>query len=215
MALRNILDGEDPALAKTSRTVTDFNKRLHVLLDDMRETLLEANGLGLAAPQVGVLRRAVLIIDTDIESDGFEGQIVELINPEFIARSGSEEASEGCLSLPGVYGIVKRPVMVKIKAQDRFGNEFEMLAKNLTARAICHEIDHLNGVIFTSLAERFLSEEEIKQIGEERKAAVAAGSHLNDPAEEPAVYENSTAPETAGEKTAYNETNVADKADKS
>ena len=162
MAIRNILKDGDPSLLKKSRTVTDFNKRLHILLDDMRETLLEANGLGLAAPQVGILRRAVLIVDTSIEAESPEDQIVELINPEFVARSGEQSGSEGCLSLPGIYGIVKRPELIKIKAQDRYGNTIELLKKELTARAICHEIDHLNGKIFTSLVERYLTEEELE-----------------------------------------------------
>ena len=173
MATRNILNADDPTLRKHSRIVTDFNNRLHVLLDDMRETLIEANGLGLAAPQVGVLRRAVLIVDfveqtveaNDEESDEerlpeYKEEIIELVNPEIIAKSGEQSGSEGCLSVPGVYGIVKRPELVKVKAQDRNGNSFELFRKGLTARAICHEIDHLNGLIFTSLAERFLSEED-------------------------------------------------------
>ena len=170
MATRNILNGNDPALRKHSRVVSDFNKRLHVLLDDMRETLVEANGLGLAAPQVGVLRRAVLIVDTNTDTETHEEQIIELINPEIVARSGEQTGSEGCLSIPGVYGIVKRPELVKVKAQDRYGVPFELLVKELTARAICHEIDHLNGIVFTSLAERFLTEEEIEQLAAEREA---------------------------------------------
>ena len=164
MAIRNILRDGDPSLLKKSRPVTDYNKRLHILLDDMIETLLEANGLGLAAPQVGVLRRAVLIVDTSVESESPEDQIIELINPEFVARSGEQSGSEGCLSLPGVYGIVKRPELIKIKAQDRHGNTFELLKKGLTARAICHEIDHLNGKIFTSLVDRYLTEEELEEM---------------------------------------------------
>lgn len=164
MAIRNILNCDDASLKKNSRAVTDFNKRLHILMDDMRETLIEANGLGLAAPQVGVLRRAVLIVDTEKEALNPEEQIVELVNPEIIARSGEQSGSEGCLSLPGVYGLVKRPELVKVKAQDRYGNKFELWGKALTARAICHEVDHLNGVIFTSLAERILSDEEVKEL---------------------------------------------------
>ena len=164
MAIRNILQGNDPALKKSSRVVTDFNRRLHILLDDMRETLLEANGLGLAAPQVGVLRRAVLIVDTAIEAEDPAEQIIELINPQIIARSGEQSGSEGCLSLPGLYGIVKRPELVKVRAQDRHGKSIELLVKDLTARAVCHEIDHLNGIIFTTLAERFLTDEELEQM---------------------------------------------------
>ena len=164
MAIRNILNGDDPSLKKTSRVVTDFNKRLHVLLDDMRETLIEANGLGLAAPQVGVLRRVALVVDTGIESDSPEDQIIELINPVIAARSGEQSGSEGCLSIPGVYGMVKRPDLVRVKAQDRHGDPFEIWGKQLTARALCHEIDHLNGVVFTTLADRILTEEELNEL---------------------------------------------------
>lgn len=170
MAIRNILDGNDPSLLKTSRLVTDFNKRLHVLLDDMRETLIDANGLGLAAPQVGVLRRAVLIVDTSIETEDAEEQIVELINPEIIAKSGEQSGSEGCLSIPGVYGLVKRPDLVRVKALDRYGNKFEIWGKHLTARALCHEIDHLNGVVFTSLTDHILSQEELEELASGNEA---------------------------------------------
>jgi len=169
MAIRNILKGEDPALRKKSRAVTDFNKRLHVLLDDMRETLLEIRGLGLAAPQVGVLRRAVLVVDTNIETENPEEQIIELVNPEIVAKSGESEGSEGCLSIPGVYGIVVRPDFVKVRAQDRNGNTFELFARELTARAVCHEVDHLNGIVFTSLTDRFLTEEELAKMVEEQE----------------------------------------------
>ena len=164
MAIRNILRDGDPALLKKSRVVSDFNSRIHVLLDDMRETLLEAKGLGLAAPQVGVLRRVALIVDMNIETDNPEEQIIELINPEILAKSGEQEGSEGCLSIPGVYGIVKRPALVRVKAQDRHGKEFELWVNELTARAVCHEVDHLNGIVFTSLAERFLTEEELEEL---------------------------------------------------
>ncbi|MCL2152923.1 MAG: peptide deformylase [Oscillospiraceae bacterium] len=168
MAIRNILRGNDPALLKTSRIITDFNKRLHMLLDDMRETLVEANGLGLASPQVGVLRRAVLIVDTEIADKPMEEQIIEMVNPEIIEECGEQTGNEGCLSVPGVYGIVTRPERVKVKAQDRYGNYFELLLSNTAARAACHEVDHLNGVIFTSLAERFLTEEELDRLAEDR-----------------------------------------------
>ena len=167
MAIRNILRNGDPALLKKSREVADFNKRLHILLDDMRETLMEANGLGLAAPQVGILRRAVLIVDTTIETESQDERIIELVNPEIIARSGEQTGSEGCLSFPGIYGIVKRPALVKVKAQDRYGATFELWGKDLTARAICHEIDHLNGNVFTMLVERFLTEEELEALAAE------------------------------------------------
>jgi len=169
MAIRNILRDGDPALLKKSRLVTDYNKRLHELIDDMRETLLEANGLGLAAPQVGVLRRVVLIVDTKIETEMPDEQIIELINPEIIAKSGEQKGSEGCLSVPGVYGIVARPELVKVKAHDRNGKEFELWGTELTARAICHEVDHLDGKIFTTLVERYLTEEELEAMANEHK----------------------------------------------
>jgi len=192
MALRNILGSDDPALKKHSRHVADYNRRLHILLDDMRETLLEANGLGLAAPQVGVLRRTALIIDTSIESDDPEGQIVELVNPEITMCCGEQTGNEGCLSVPGVYGIVTRPQQVEVRAFDRHGKPFGMTVSGLTARAVCHEIDHLDGVVFTSLAERFLSDEEIEMMAAERRAAMdrdAAAGREGPPAtgDEPAA----------------------------
>jgi peptide deformylase len=170
MALRNILGDGEAALRKKSRAVTDFNPRLHELLDDMRETLLKANGLGLAAPQVGVLRRAVLVIDVSLEDKTPEEQIIELINPEIVASSGEQEGPEGCLSVPDVYGVVKRPEMVKVRARDRRGKEFEAWGTGLTARAFCHEIDHLNGVMFTDLVERYLTREELEDMRREDEA---------------------------------------------
>jgi peptide deformylase len=164
MALRNILPDSEPTLRKRSRAVTEFNPHLHELLDDMRETLLRANGVGLAAPQVGVLRRAAIVVDTNLEDKTVEEQIIELINPEIIASSGEQIGPEGCLSLPNVFGLVTRPDLVKIKAQDRNGEWFEVLGKDLTARAFCHEVDHLNGIIFTDIAERILTEEELEEL---------------------------------------------------
>ena len=164
MATRNILIDGDSGLRKKSRVVTDFNKRLHILLDDMHETLIEANGLGLAAPQVGVLRRVALIVDYDEDNESLEDQIIELINPEIISCEGEQTTSEGCLSVPGVYGIVTRPESVRVRAQDRNGKTFEFDCHELTARAVCHEIDHLEGVIFTSVAERLLTEEEMEEL---------------------------------------------------
>ena len=161
MALRNILTKEQPLLYKKSRVVTDFNPRLHQLLDDMRETLLQANGVGLAAPQVGVLRRAVLVIETNVP-EGEEEYVIELINPEILEASGEQDGPEGCLSVPGEYGLVKRPMHVKVRAQDRFGESFEVEGEGLTARCFCHEIDHLDGIVFTSKAERMLTEEEMR-----------------------------------------------------
>lgn len=161
MALRNILTEGDPTLNKTSRPVVKFDNRLHVLLDDMAETLNSSNGVGLAAPQVGVLRRVVLVVETNVP-EGEEEFIIELINPEIISAEGEQRGSEGCLSVPDQFGIVTRPEKVTVRAQDRYGNWFEREGEGLTARCFCHEIDHLNGILFTSLAERMLTEEEIQ-----------------------------------------------------
>jgi peptide deformylase len=161
MALRNILTEGDPTLNKTSRPVVKFDNRLHVLLDDMAETLNTSNGVGLAAPQVGVLRRVVLVVETNVP-EGEEEFIIELINPEIISAEGEQRGSEGCLSVPDQFGIVTRPEKVTVRAQDRYGNWFEREGEGLTARCFCHEIDHLNGILFTSLAERMLTEEEIQ-----------------------------------------------------
>ena len=163
MALRNIREDGDALLLKKSRPVTDFDRRLHILIDDMRETLINADGVGLAAPQVGVLRRLVLVMDTSKEELTPEEQIIELINPEIIKTSGSQEGPEGCLSVPGVYGLVKRPDYVKVRAQDRHGKTFEVEGTGLTARCFCHEIDHLDGHLFTEISERILSEEELEE----------------------------------------------------
>ena len=161
MALRNILTKEQPALYKKCRPVTELNPRLHQLLDDMHETLTSANGVGLAAPQVGVLRRVVLVIETNVP-EGESEKVLELINPEILETEGEQEGPEGCLSVPGEYGLVKRPMNVKVRAQDRNGEWFEAEGTGLTARCFCHEIDHLNGIVFTSKAERMLSEEELE-----------------------------------------------------
>ncbi len=156
MALRNILTEGDAALHKVSRPVTQFNARLHQLLDDMVETLHDANGAGLAAPQVGVLRR-VVVVDTG------EG-VIELINPEIVAESGEQTGLEGCLSVPGKFGIVTRPERVTVRAQDRNGNWFEREGEELTARCFCHELDHLDGHLYTEKVERYLTEEELAEL---------------------------------------------------
>lgn len=161
MALRTILTKEEPVLYKESRTVTEFNSRLHQLLDDMADTLIESGGVGLAAPQVGILKKAVLVIETNVEEDEDE-YIIELINPEIIETEGEQTGAEGCLSVPGEFGIVTRPMRVKVKAQDRDGEWFEVEGEGLTARCFCHEIDHLSGVLFTTKAERMLSKEEME-----------------------------------------------------
>ena len=154
MALRNIVEVGDSVLTKTSRPVKDFNKRLHVLLDDMRDTLIDSGGVGLAAPQVGILRRVVLVMDTNQVDKTPEEQIIELINPEIIVKGGTQTGPEGCLSLPNRFGLVTRPMYVTVRAFDRFGNPFEIAGEGLTARAFCHEIDHLNGHIFTDFAKK-------------------------------------------------------------
>lgn len=154
MAIRNILNEREETLRKTSRPVTEFDKRLAQLLDDMAETMHSANGVGLAAPQVGVLRRAVTI---DV-GDG----VIELINPEILETDGEDEGPEGCLSSPGEYGLVKRPYYVKVRAQTRKGKWKEWEGEGLLARAFCHEIDHLNGRLFKDLASRMLDPEEME-----------------------------------------------------
>jgi peptide deformylase len=160
MALRNIVKKGDDVLLKNCREVKDFNPRLHKLIDDMRETLLDSGGVGLAAPQVGVLRRVVLVLDTKVEPN----EIIELVNPEIIETEGEQEGPEGCLSVPGVWGIVKRPMRVKVRAQNRFGEFFEVEGEELTARAFCHEIDHLSGILFETHASRFLTQEEMEEL---------------------------------------------------
>lgn len=160
MALRNIVKQGDPCLSKHCREVTDFNERLHCLLDDMTETLAEAEGVGLAAPQVGVLRRAVLVLETNVPEDA-EDYVIELINPEIIFSEGEQGGPEGCLSVPGVYGYVKRPEHVKVRAQDRNGKWFEVEGHGLTARAMCHELAHLEGQLFTEVSEHIMSDEEL------------------------------------------------------
>lgn len=161
MALRTIVLEGDSVLHKRCRPVTNFDERLHQLIDDMRETLIDSDGAGLAAPQVGVLRRVVLVLETNVP-EGTEPYIIELVNPEIISREGEQDGPEGCLSVPGRFGLVERPMDVTIRAQDRNGNTFEVSGHELTARAFCHELDHLEGVIFTSLARRMLTDEELE-----------------------------------------------------
>lgn len=144
--IREIVKEGDDVLRKVCRPVEKFDEKLHLLLDDMYETMLSADGVGLAAPQVGILRRIAVI-------DVGEGKI-ELINPEIIKTSGEQTGDEGCLSSPGVFGKVTRPNFVTVKAKDRFGKEFEVSGKELLARAFCHEIDHLDGVLFVDKIEQ-------------------------------------------------------------
>lgn len=158
MAIRNIVtDEEDSAfLAKKSRPVEKFDRRLATLLDDMAETLHSANGVGLAAVQVGILRRIVVI---DI-GDG----VKELVNPAVVEQSGEQESLEGCLSVPGKWGMTKRPKHVKVRAQDRHGKTFEYEGDDLLATVSCHEIDHLDGVLFLTHVVRMLTEEELAKM---------------------------------------------------
>lgn len=161
MARRNILVKGEATLSKHSRPVTEFNERLHTLLDDMAETLATENGVGLAAPQVGVLRRAVIVLETNVP-EGEDEYIIELINPEIIERSGEQYGPEGCLSVPGEFGLVKRPFRVKVRAQNRNGEWFEVEGTGLTGRCFCHELDHLDGILFTDICDRILTEEELE-----------------------------------------------------
>ena len=162
MAQRMIVKKGDPVLEKHCRPVTEFNVRLHTLLDDMKETLAHANGVGLAAPQVGVLRRAVIVLETNVPDDE-EEYMIELINPVIVETAGEQTGAEGCLSIPNEFGVVTRPDYVKVRAQDRHGEWFEVEGRGLTARAFCHEIDHLDGVLFIDKAIRMLSPEELEQ----------------------------------------------------
>ena len=148
MALRTIVTEGDSVLHKRCRPVTNFDGRLHQLIDDMRETLEQADGVGLAAPQVGVLRRVVLVLETNVP-EGAEPYIIELVNPEIISSEGDQDGPE-------------RPMDVTVRAQDRNGNTFEVSGHELTARAFCHELDHLEGVVFTQLASRMLTDEELE-----------------------------------------------------
>ncbi len=152
MALRNIVKDGDPILRKVCRPVEKFDMRLWDLLDDMTQTMYEADGVGLAGPQVGMMRRVCVV-------DCYDGEgVVELINPEIIAAEGEQTGNEGCLSFPGLWGTVTRPNKVTVRAQDRNGNWFEVTGEELKARAFCHEIDHLNGVCFVDVAKEVTRE---------------------------------------------------------
>ena len=156
MALRRIvLQGED-CLTKVCRPVTDFDNRLHILLNDMKDTLLDSGGVGLAAPQVGILRRVCVVQN---END----EIIELINPEIVYTQGEQTGLEDCLSVPGKFGVVTRPEVVRVRAQDRDGNFFEVEDSDLTARGFCHEIEHLDGHLFVEHTDHLLTEEELQE----------------------------------------------------
>ena len=156
MAIRKILTEEHPTLKKISRPVTSFDDRLSVLIDDMIETMREANGVGLAAPQVGILRR-VVVVDTGEET-------IELVNPSILEQSGEQDGLEGCLSVPDRYGLVKRPNFVKVKAQDRYGSWLEYEGEGLIARCFCHELEHLDGHLYTEKAYHMLTPEEFDEV---------------------------------------------------
>ena len=156
MALRKIVLQGDECLTKVCRPVTNFDDRLHTLLDDMTDTLLDSGGVGLAAPQVGILRRVCVVQN---END----EIIELINPEIIYTEGEQTGLEGCLSVPGKYGVVTRPEVVRVRAQDRDGSFFEVEDTDLTARCFCHEIEHLDGHLFVEHTDHLMSEEELQE----------------------------------------------------
>ena len=156
MALRKIVLQGDECLTKVCRPVTDFHGRLHTLLDDMTDTLLDSGGVGLAAPQVGILRRVCVVLNEDDE-------VIELVNPEIIFTDGEQTGLEGCLSVPGKYGVVTRPEVVRVRAQDRNGDFFEVEDSDLTARCFCHEIEHLDGHLFIEHTDRLMTEEELQE----------------------------------------------------
>lgn len=152
MAFREIVKDGDPVLNKVCRPVEKFDEKLHTLLDDMYETMVRADGVGLAAPQVGILRR-ICVIDIG------EG-ILEFINPKIVERSGKQREVEGCLSCPGLYGYTERPYAVTVEALDRNGEPFTLHAEDLLARAICHEFDHLDGILFKAHVVEYLEDDE-------------------------------------------------------
>lgn len=171
MAIRNIVKDGDPILKKVCRPVTDFNEKLATLLDDMGETMIDANGLGLAGPQVGMMRRVFVVLDQYIDEDDNEvDEIIEFVNPEILEKSEETITSfEGCLSFPGRNGLIRRPAYVRAKAQDRYGDWFEIEAEGILARAICHENDHLNGITVLDNANLFyedMTPEQLKAIQE-------------------------------------------------
>lgn len=155
MAIRIIVKDPDPVLREKAKPVTKFNSNLHKLLDDMADTMYDAEGVGLAAPQIGILKR-VIVMDVKHE----EGTLIEMVNPEIVSVSGEQFGPEGCLSIPGLRGDVKRPLHVTAKGQNRYGDEIVVEGTELLARCIMHEIDHLNGVLFTDLAVKVYTAED-------------------------------------------------------
>lgn len=162
MAIREILNDRDPALHKKCHPVTVFDERLGDLLDDLKDTLADANGAGLAAPQIGILRRAVIVVDEN-------EHMLELVNPEIVAAEGEQDGLEGCLSLPGMWGYVLRPRKARVKAQDRHGKWFEVEGEDVVARCFCHEIEHLDGHVFTEHVDRIYTTEELDELLAEEK----------------------------------------------
>ena len=157
MGIRKIVEIGDETLRKHCKRQEKFDRRLHILLKDMADTMYKAEGVGLAAPQVGILRR-VAVVDITEDHSG----LLELVNPEIVERDGSQTGREGCLRLPGRQGVVTRPLKVKGKYQDRNGDAYELETEGFEARAICHELDHLDGTLYIDVMDRELSEEEIK-----------------------------------------------------
>ncbi len=158
MAIQTVLTRGDEILNKKCHPVTQFDQKICDLLDDLRDTLEEANGLGMAAPQIGILRRAAIVMDDT-------GDIIELVNPEIIDQSKElVDGMEGCLSVPGLYGAVERPQWVRVRAQDREGNTFEVVGEDITARCFCHELAHLDGHLYTELCDQLYTPEELDEL---------------------------------------------------
>ena len=166
--IREIVKKGDPVLNKHCHPVTKFDRKLHILLDDMRETLIHSGGVGLAAPQVGILRRVVVVMNE-------EEHIHELVNPVIVSTSGEQTDLEGCLSLPGRYGVVTRPMVVRVRAQDRNGNWFEVEDQGLTARCFSHELDHLDGHLFDELCDGTYTLEELDAMEQEQQGTEEQG----------------------------------------
>ena len=158
MALRKIVEQGEDCLNKVCRPVTEFNPRLRALLDDLVETLSKAGGAGLAAPQVGILRRACVVMDVDTE------EYIELVNPEIVSQSGEQTGPEGCLSVPGKWGLVTRPNYVRVRAQDRDGGWFEIEGEELMARCFCHELEHLEGHMYDEHTDRLYTSDEVDEM---------------------------------------------------
>lgn len=155
MAVRPIIYDPDPILYKKCHPVTKFDKKLGNILTDMTQTMIHANGVGLAGPQIGYMRRVCVVLDT-LDND----KIIEMVNPEVVATEGEQTGSEGCLSFPNKFGIVTRPRIVTVRAQDRNGEWFTVQSHDLTARAFLHEIDHLDGHVFTEKVTEYINMDE-------------------------------------------------------